>query len=413
MDLVWHTMIVNGGLTIIVILYYILNREYLNSGKHLMPKNINISSNFESGNIKVVALDSITDIQLEINRDSNSDYFQWFHFKLQSIAQAEHKIRIVNAANAAYVEGWENYQAVASYDRRSWFRVKTSYQNGELIIRHTPEHNATYYAYFAPYSYENHLDLMQNAQQSPLCKLEHLGESLDGRDMTLAIIGDSDEDKKSVWIIARQHPGETMAEWFCEGLLERLLDEDDPVARQLLKTCKFHIVANMNPDGTVRGNLRTNAVGTNLNREWDEPSMEKSPEVYLVREKLLQTGVDLFLDIHGDEAIPYNFLSGCEGIPSYDKKHKELEDNFKSAFLKASPDFQTQYGYDEDEPGKANLSMACTWVGEQFNCLSYTLEMPFKDNNDLPDPLYGWSAERCCRLGESVLIPILDNISKL
>ena len=30
----------------------------------------------------------------------------------------------------------------------------------------------------------------------------------------------------------------------------------------------FHIVPNCNPDGSFRGHLRTNADGTNLNREW-------------------------------------------------------------------------------------------------------------------------------------------------
>ena len=39
----------------------------------------------------------------------------------------------------------------------------------------------------------------------------------------------------------------------------------------------------MNPDGTWRGHLRTNAAGANLNREWDNPTLERSPEVYYVR----------------------------------------------------------------------------------------------------------------------------------
>lgn len=29
--------------------------------------------------------------------------------------------------------------------------------------------------------------------------------------------GDAGKGKKRVWIIARQHPGESMAEWFVEG----------------------------------------------------------------------------------------------------------------------------------------------------------------------------------------------------
>ena len=73
----------------------------------------------------------------------------------------------------------------------------------------------------------------------------------------------------------------------------RLLDADDPVARVLLAQCIFHVVPNMNPDGAVRGNLRTNGAGANLNREWQSPSMEKSPEVFLVRQAMPQTGVDL------------------------------------------------------------------------------------------------------------------------
>jgi murein tripeptide amidase MpaA len=53
--------------------------------------------------------------------------------------------------------------------------------------------------------------------------------------------------------------------------------------------------------------------GANLNREWLEPSADKSPEVQLVR-KDAGTGVDLFLDIHGDESLPYVFVAGTEGV---------------------------------------------------------------------------------------------------
>ena len=107
-----------------------------------------------------------------------------------------------------------------------------------------------------------------------------------------------------------------MAEWWMEGALEKLCDPDDPVARVLRRECTFRVVPNMNPDGSRRGHLRTNAVGVNLNREWHAPSAEKSPEVLCVRNAMDETGVDFAMDIHGDEAIPANFLAGFEGIPS-------------------------------------------------------------------------------------------------
>lgn len=38
-----------------------------------------------------------------------------------------------------------------------------------------------------------------------------------------------------MWIVARQHPGESMAEWWCEGLLKRLVDPHDALAVHSLK----------------------------------------------------------------------------------------------------------------------------------------------------------------------------------
>ena len=372
-----------------------------------------INANFDSGNIDVIKADSADDIRLAIRKDHQSDFYQWFHFKLFGEAGEEHVMTIENAAGAAYPDGWKGYQALASYDRETWFRVPTDYDGKQLTIRHTPEQESVFYAYFIPYSYERHQDLIQSAQQSVDCYHELLGETLDGRELNLLVIGEPAAHKNTIWVTARQHPGETMAEWFMEGFIARLLDDEDGVARKLLEQNVFYVVPNMNPDGSARGHLRTNAVGTNLNREWAEPSLEKSPEVFYVLKRMQETGVDMFLDVHGDEALPYNFVAGCEGIPSYDKRHEELEDTFKAALLAATPEFQTQYGYERDEPGKANMTVANSAVGERFKCLSYTLEMPFKDNADLPDEDFGWSTARCQRLGEDVLTAMLAVSPKL
>lgn len=372
-----------------------------------------ISSNFDSGNIKVIAANDPADIQLEINKDNGSDFYQWFHFKLHNNERVEHKITITNAGQSAYVEGWQDYQAVASYDREHWFRVPTEFDGQNLIITLMPEFDSVYFAYFQPYSFERHQDLIHQAQLDIDCQLQVLGQTLDGRDMSVLKIGEEGEGKKVVWLTARQHPGETMAEWFMEGFIDRLLDEDDGTARALLNKAVFYLVPNMNPDGSVRGHLRTNAIGVNLNREWQTPSMERSPEVYLVTQKMHETGVDMHLDIHGDEALPYNFVAGCEGIPSYDERHKALEDKFKQVLLAITPEFQDDKGYDKDEPGQANLTVGSNWVGETFKCLAYTIEMPFKDNALLPDYSVGWSGERSSIFGREVLTAIYHVVDEL
>jgi murein tripeptide amidase MpaA len=372
-----------------------------------------ITSQFDSGNIRVIQAQDPQDIQLAINKDNNADFYQWFHFKLQSTKFVEHKIVIGDLKGSAYPDGWPGYQALASYDRDEWFRVDTEYDGDNLTINFVPEYDSVYFAYFTPYSYERHQDFLSSAQMSFDCELRHLGYTIDRRDMSLLVIGEEAEGKNKIWVTARQHPGESMAEWLVEGMVRRLLDEDDGVAKSLLEHNTFYVIPNMNPDGSARGHLRTNAVGTNLNREWETPSLEKSPEVYHTLKAMDEIGVDMFLDIHGDEALPYNFVAGCEGNPNYNTKLEELENTFKQALLMATPEFQDVFGYDKDEPGKANLTIGANAVGHRYQCLSYTLEMPFKDNQNLPDPAYGWSAPRCQQLGEDLLIAVRAVSSKL
>ncbi|MBA6224716.1 carboxypeptidase family protein [Colwellia sp. MB02u-18] len=372
-----------------------------------------ISANFDSGNIDVISAKDPSNIQLAIKKDNQSAFYQWFHFKLHHTEHVEHVMHLTNAGKSAYVDGWKDYQAVASYDRQHWFRVPTEFDGENLTITFTPEYDATYFAYFAPYSYERHQDLIHSAQLDIDCQLQVLGQTLDGRDMSVLKVGEEGEGKKVIWLTARQHPGESMAEWFMEGFIDRLLDEDDGVARSLLNSAVFYLVPNMNPDGSARGHLRTNAKGVNLNREWQTPTMENSPEVYLVREKMLATGVDMHLDIHGDEALPFNFVAGSEGVPSYNARIKGLEDKFKNVLLAITPEFQDDKGYDKDEPGQANLTVAANWVGEQFKCLAYTVEMPFKDNNLLPDYSVGWSDERSSLFGRDFLTAIYHVVDDL
>lgn len=379
---------------------------------------LHISTQFDSGAIEVLSLADPGDIRLNIRRDNASEFAQWFHFCLQGAAGVPLRLRFMNAGQSAYPKGWEGYRVAMSYDRQHWFRAEAQFDGTAMQVDFTPASQAVYLAYFEPYSHERHLDLLGLASMSQHVVLERLGSTLDGRDMSLLHITDAASttalaQKKKVWLIARQHPGEAMAEWFAEGFLERLLDADDAVARVLLAKCVFYVVPNMNPDGAVRGNLRTNAAGANLNREWQTPSMGASPEVFLVRQKMREVGVDLNLDVHGDESLPYNFCVGTEGTPGYSARLAALENTFKTHWQSTCPDFQTTHGYEQTAPGQANMTLATNWIGQSFDCLAFTVEMPFKDNADLPDEQVGWNGERAKRLGASVLLPILAVVDQL
>ena len=360
---------------------------------------LSISSAFDGGNIRLVRIAG-NRIDLEIQKDHKSDFYQWFYFRLSGAEGQEVELRIINCADSAYPLGWPNYRTCMSYDREEWVRTDTEFDGQILTIRTTPATNNVWFAYFAPYTMERHHDLVAEVSTLEGVEYRSLGQTLDGQELDYFRIG---EGPILTWLYARQHPGESMAEWWMEGALEKLLDDADPVSRQLLQACTFHVVPNMNPDGSRRGHLRTNAAGVNLNREWHNPTAERSPEVLYVRNEMDKTGVDFAMDVHGDEAIAANFLAGFEGIPGWTDEHGALFTKFSELLVARSPDFQTEIGYEVSPPGKANLSMSTTQLAQRFGAVSMTLEMPFKDNDLLPDVEYGWSPDRCRALAKSCL----------
>jgi len=370
---------------------------------------IKISQHFDSGAIDVVQADTPRQIDLNLRKDSSADIHQWFHFRLQGARGQACTIRFLNAGQATYPKGFDGYQVVASYDTENWFRVPTSFDGQVMTVSHTPELDSVYYAYFEPYTWERHLRLLGEVAENPIARVHDIGTTVDGRDMNLVVIGNPQAEKK-IWVIARQHPGETMAEWFVEGMMDALLDNANPVARKLLQRAVFYIVPNMNPDGSVRGNLRTNAAGANLNREWMAPSPTRSPEVLCVRNKIQETGVDMFFDIHGDEALPYNFVAGCEMLTDFTPERAAAQNAFIERYMASSPDFQNVVGYAASKYNEELLTLASKYIGHTYKCLSLTLEMPFKDNANLPDPQVGWNGARSANLGAAMLQPILQSL---
>ncbi len=373
---------------------------------------ITISAAFDSGNIIVHQIEG-SSARLGIRRDEGSDFFQWFHFRVACRRGDRLSLRIEGLEASAYPGGWPGYRACVSEDRALWTRADTEYDaaaaGGTLTITHVAEADLVWFAYFAPYSQERHHDLVAEALEDDGVSYRCLGTSLDGRPVDCLEVGEGD---RHVWLYARQHPGETMAEYWMEGAIALLTDPASPHGRRLRQLCRFHIVPNMNPDGSFRGHLRTNAIGVNLNREWHEPSAARSPEVLAVRNAMDETGVAFAMDVHGDESIPAVFLAGFEGIPSLTEQQSDLFRRYRDTLAIRTPDFQTAKGYPTAAPGRANLTMSTTQLAERYGAVSMTLEMPFKDNDDLPDAAQGWSPERSAQLGRDCMA-VLAEIAEL
>ena len=403
-----------------------------------MPLSISISDAFDGGNIKYIDRQpnpndfNTIDVFLQIKPDvftelENIAHMQYFSFRvtISGLPQGtSQRIRYVleNADRVSYPEAWSGTTVCYSSDVEnvdSWKRnLDTFYTQGQLSWEHEHTSNGSmYFSYFPPFSYARHLSLIAKCTTSPHANVESLGQTLEGREMECITVGTG---PLVCWVIHRQHPGETMAEHYAEGLLTRLLGLDtegiiDDQASRCLALYTFHIIPCMCPDGAVRGHLRTNSVGANLNREWatkgdyQAPTLERSPEVYHVLRKMDETGVDCCLDIHGDEELPYNFISGAEKTPKWGERMQHLHGAFTAAYARANSDMQQKIGYpppDKAEDALHYMNVATNQISNRFDCLAVTLEMPFKDCLSNSDKVYGWTPARSRKLGASVLGPL-------
>lgn len=366
--------------------------------------SLSIYSAFDAGNIEVVDATDEHNIKLRIRPDVGDRHFQWFYFQVCDAKGLDLGLVIENAGQTSFAQAFEGYQAVASTDLVHWFRVPTTFDGQVLRIDHAPDADVIYYAFFEPYSHARHLQLLAEVQTHECVSIESLCTTPDGHAHGLITVNDAVVAEPTiVWITARQHPGEPMAEWWVEGFLDRLLDATDAVSRALLGRCVFYVVPNMCIDGSIRGHLRCNAKGANLNREWASPSPDYSPEVFYVLEKMKDTGIDIALDVHGDEALPYNFFAGAEGTPCWNEKKQQDFDRFKKILADLSPDFQTEFGYEIDPPNSSDLRKCTDHLSEVFDCLAVTLEMPFKDAANSPLPETGWDGMRSAQFGRAMV----------
>jgi len=373
-----------------------------------------ISSDFDSGNIIVQDASDPRQVRLAIRPDTRSHHFQWFHFKVEGLTPgARCDFSLTNAGDSAYSHAWTGYHAAASYDQVNWFRVPSRFEDGALHFGLEPEQAQIWFAYFEPYSRARHDWLIEQALSRAGAERVACGKSLEGRDIQLLRISRRPDAVRKLWIIAQQHPGEHMAEWYMEGVIERLQNRDDPELETLLSQADLYLVPNMNPDGAFHGHLRTNAAGRDLNRAWQDASEAETPEVFFVQQQMRAIGVDLFLDIHGDEEIPHVFTAGGEGNPGYTPRIAGLEEEFRRRLVEMGAEFQTRYGYPRSAPGKANLTLACNSVGQEFDCLAFTIEMPFKDHDDTPNPATGWNGARSKQLGKDVLSVMAQMVDHL
>ena len=238
---------------------------------------------------------------------------------------------VTYSVNQLQKEDWRHRGEDICYYRNGSTVIRKGKKTGfrffyTLTFTYTFEQPDTvFFAHSYPYTYSDLKRYLRTLElNTTLCNRFHraiLCETLAGnRCDILTITEKSDsiverQNKPSIVITSRIHPGESNSSYMVHGLIDFLLS-DSAEAFKLRKSFIFTIVPMLNPDGVIHGNYRCSLAGTDLNRRFaaDDPGLYPTISALKNRIKAIQKNrrVLLYLDLHGHSKQKNSFLYGCD-----------------------------------------------------------------------------------------------------
>ena len=188
----------------------------------------------------------------------------------------------------------------------------------EATLNFRPATDRIWIAHVPPYTHGRLLQTLDQIGKRPTARVEVIGKTVKGRDLhmiTVTNFARPDQDKRTVWLQARQHAWEAGTSYVMEGAME-FVTSDDALADELRDKVVFVFTPMLDPDGCATGKVRFNANGYDVNRHWDEVDLrgkahlERMPEIWYVKKAILglvNSGrtIDVFLNLHNTETNEY------------------------------------------------------------------------------------------------------------
>jgi hypothetical protein len=245
-----------------------------------------VDTSFENASPLWYAFDPDGTLQLHLlydhERSSPNRAAGHFHLKIVGQPHADVRVELNNLENV-----WNGTQssvarelkaAVISEDGVNWQSISMDpTADGRVGFQVNLGQGAMYVARVEPYRISDLNRLLERIQKHPAVKISKIGSTHEGRDLEIIQIG-SEAAAYRIFLRARAHPWEAGGNWVLEGLIARLLQEDDAAVRWRNQYCVY-ILPMANKDGVARGRTRFNLLGKDLNRNWDKPAAaELAPE---------------------------------------------------------------------------------------------------------------------------------------
>jgi murein tripeptide amidase MpaA len=285
---------------------------------------VSVHADFESGSVGAVEQVAENHVRCavrgEADQDGRNHQPSWFYFRLDGVAGRDMIVDIGNFHGEYNYrphkgEGMRHTRPVISENDREWRHAESVEwlpEQSTIRLRFRARGDRVWIARQPPYTLARLDALLSELRNRPGFDSRTIGKSVEDRPILLLTVTDPktpDPGKKVIWLMARQHSWESGTSWVAEGLLRFLLS-DDPRAAQLRERYIVKLIPVCDPDGVVRGGVRFNKHGFDLNRNWDTVDPVKMPEIASQRKAILDwidsgRPVHFFLTLHNTESSDY------------------------------------------------------------------------------------------------------------
>lgn len=286
---------------------------------------VQIDWSFESGSLgmaEVVGPDALRVIpRRDYDHEGRNWTAIWCYFRLRGVAGRRIHLQFLDLTDewnyrASFSWG-KHTRPVYSTDQVRWERfsqVEFDQRRRNLSVWVEAPSDALWIAYQPPYTISRLQGFLTSLERGLGVEVSSLGTSVEGRPIPLVEVRGTQRPEANVWLVCRQHPWETASTFAAEGLL-RYLTSGTPEAKELIERVAFHVVPIANPDGVVLGHTRFNRHGYDLNRHYDQASLETAPETVHLLQRLRQAQaageiVDLLLNIHNNNQECQDLIAG-------------------------------------------------------------------------------------------------------